>query len=82
MQVGKPATAFGTIINPGPSVATGCAMASMTMIPASFIYQTTDPMTNAVIGRSNTPVNLPGNNGHQSFVIPGSARQTPPRCGQ
>jgi hypothetical protein len=69
VQVGKPATAFATIINAGTSVATGCAIVPVTMIPANFVYQTTNPRTNALTGSPNTPVDIPGNNGFATFVI-------------
>lgn len=68
MQVGKPATAFATIINSGTSTATGCAIVLATMVRANFAYQTTDPKTNAVTGSPNTPVDIaPG--AAQSFVF-------------
>jgi hypothetical protein len=38
-------------------------------LPGTFAYQTTDQKTNAVTGIANTPVDIPGNNGSQSFVI-------------
>jgi hypothetical protein len=38
-------------------------------LPANFVYQTTNPATNALTGSPNTPVSIPGNNGSQSFVI-------------
>ena len=65
---GTPATAFATILNAGPGTASTCAIAPATSIPASFIYQTTDPTTNALTGTANTPVNITQGAG-QSFVI-------------
>jgi hypothetical protein len=46
----------------------GCAITPVTTVPASFIYQTTNPATNALTGTANTPVNIPAG-GSQSFVI-------------
>jgi probable HAF family extracellular repeat protein len=65
---GTPATAFATIINPGPGAATGCGVAPETALPANFTYQTTDPHTNALTGTANTPVAIAAG-GSQSFVI-------------
>jgi hypothetical protein len=68
VQVGTPATAFATIINAGPGEATGCAISSLTSIPAALRFQTTDPATNAVTGSPNTPVDIPAG-ASQSFVF-------------
>jgi galactose oxidase-like protein len=69
VQVGMPATAFATIINTGTSTATGCQIVPGTTLPASFAFQTTDPATNAVTGTVNAPVDIPANNGAQTFVF-------------
>jgi hypothetical protein len=69
VQVGTPATAFATIINTGTSTATGCQIAPGTTLPADFAFQTTDPATNVVTGTVNTPVDIPANNGAQTFVF-------------
>jgi hypothetical protein len=58
VQVGAPATAFATIINAGPGTATGCTLAPLTALPATFTYQTTDP-GNLPTGAPNTPIDLP-----------------------
>jgi hypothetical protein len=69
VEVGVTATAFATIINTGTSSASACSIASqMTSLPANFLFQTTDPATNAVTGTPNTPVNIPAG-ASQSFVI-------------
>ena len=68
VQVGTAATAFATIINAGPQNGTGCSIAPVTSVPANFVYQTTDPTTNAVTGSANTPVNITAGLS-QSFVI-------------
>jgi virginiamycin B lyase len=65
---GTPATAFATILNAGPGNATTCAIAPSTTVTASFVFQTTDPKTNALTGTANTPVDIPAGAG-QSFVI-------------
>ena len=70
VSVGTPATAFATIINTGPDTATSCrivpAMALPT--PTTFMYQATDPATNAVIGTPNTPIDIASGKA-QSFVV-------------
>ena len=58
VQVNTPAAAFATVINTGQAMATGCSIAPLTSLPASFIYQTTDPATNQVTGLPNTPANI------------------------
>jgi hypothetical protein len=56
VKVGTAATAFATIINAGSIAATGCSIALGTSIPATFLYQTTEPSTNMPTGAPNTPV--------------------------
>ena len=68
VQVGKSATAFATIINTG-AAGSNCGIVPLTAVPGNFTYQTTDPSTNALVGSPNTPVNIGGQNGSQSFVI-------------
>jgi virginiamycin B lyase len=68
VQVGNTATAFATIINSGSSALSGCAIVPVTTVPASFVYQTTNPATNALSGSPNTPVPIAAG-GSQSFVI-------------
>jgi hypothetical protein len=58
VEIGATPTAFATIINAGPTDATTCTIAPATSIPASFLFQTTDPTTNALTGTPNTPVNI------------------------
>jgi hypothetical protein len=65
---GTPATAFATIINAGSSDATGCGIAPVTFLPATFVYQTTNPATNALSGTPNTPVSIAAG-GSQTFVV-------------
>jgi hypothetical protein len=68
VQIGATATAFATILNAGPGTASTCSIAPATSIPASFVYQTTDPITNALTGTADSPVNIAQGAG-QSFVI-------------
>ena len=58
VQLGATPTAFATMINAGPADASTCTIAPATSIPASFVFQTTDPTTNALTGTANTPVNI------------------------
>jgi hypothetical protein len=68
VEVPATATAFATIINAGPDNASSCSIAPATGIPASFLYQTTNPATNALTGTVNTPANIAAGQA-QSFVI-------------
>jgi len=68
VEVGNTATAFATIINSGSSAASGCEIVPVTPVPANFVYQTTNPATNALTGSPNTPVPIAAG-GSQSFVI-------------
>jgi hypothetical protein len=68
VQVGTFATAFATIINAGSVTATSCGISLITAIPATFSFQTTNPLTNQIMGSPNTPVNLPPG-AAQSFVF-------------
>jgi hypothetical protein len=68
-QPGGTVTAFATIINTGATTLSGCSIAPATSVPASFLYQTTNPATNALTGTANTPVSIPGNNQYQTFVL-------------
>src|SRR5215475_13356318 len=67
-QVGRSAMAFATVINAGTEPATGCRIAPMTNIPATFTYHATHPATNQVIGAPNTPVDIPAG-ASQSYVF-------------
>jgi hypothetical protein len=68
VQVGHPATAFATVINPGLATAHGVGIVLNTSIPANFTFQTTDPATNQVTGTPNTPVDIPAGKS-QTFLI-------------
>ena len=67
-QLGSTVTAFATLINTSAATATGCSLAPVTSLPASFFYQTTAPGTNAPTGSANTPVDIPAG-GAQTFVF-------------
>jgi virginiamycin B lyase len=68
VEVGATPTAFATVLNAGPGDASTCTIAPATSIPASFVFQTTNPTTNALTGTPNTPANIAAGAG-QSFVI-------------
>ena len=68
VRIGNTATAFATIINSGSTTGSGCAIVPVTSVPASFVYQTTNPATNALTGSPNTPVSIAAG-AAQSFVI-------------
>ena len=68
VQIGNPATAFATIINAGGESATACSIAPLTGVPADFDHQTTDPLTNALTGTPNTPVDIAAG-ASQSFLL-------------
>ena len=68
VQVGTSATAFASIINLGTTTATGCSIAPLTSVPATFSYQATNPTTNAPISSPNTPIDMTAG-GTQSFVF-------------
>ena len=68
-QVGGTVTAFATMINTGTAAVSGCSISPATSLPVTFVYQTTNPTTNALTGTANTPVSIAGHNGSQSFVV-------------
>jgi cyclophilin family peptidyl-prolyl cis-trans isomerase len=68
VAVGSAATGFASIINSGSTTAVGCALRPVTSVTADFLMQTTDPLTNALIGTPDTPVDIPGD-GIQTFLF-------------
>jgi hypothetical protein len=66
VEVGATATAFATMINAGTAL--GCTIAPQTVIPATFLFQTTNPNTNTLTGTPNTPADI-AQGAAQSFVI-------------
>jgi hypothetical protein len=70
VQVGATATAFVTILNAGGAQATGCTLSPGVGVPATFLYQTTNPATNQLTGSPNTPASVPPGGGQgQSFLV-------------
>ena len=71
VQVGTPATIFATLVNTGTTQLDNCqiAMPSDEVIGLQLTYQTTDPATNSLTGKANTPVSIPANNGSASFLV-------------
>jgi streptogramin lyase len=67
---GGAVTVFGTMINALSVTATNCAVqpSPLANLPGAFVYQTTDPATNALTGTANTPVNIAAG-AAQSFVL-------------
>lgn len=73
-RVNAPVTAFATMINVGSIPLTGCGIAPTTPVAADFLYQMTDPATNALTGMRDTPVDLAGG-ASQSFMFAFTPRQ-------
>jgi hypothetical protein len=61
IRVPATATAFATILNLGPGIASACRIGpeSSQGLPIKLDYQTTDPKTNAITGQPNIPVDIP-----------------------
>ena len=71
-QIGTLLTAFATIINSASFPAQQCFVALPANAPLGlgpFVFQTTDPTTNAVTGTPNTPANIAGGGALQTFVF-------------
>jgi streptogramin lyase len=68
VELGNTATAFATIINAGTTTVPGCSITPATALPIDFLYQTTNPTTNALAGTANTPADILAGQ-FQSFVI-------------
>ena len=68
VQVGTPATAFATIINTAGETGTECNIRVGTTGLGTFSYQTTDA-TNQTVGTADTPIDIAGGNGLQTFLI-------------
>src|SRR5262249_823617 len=68
IEVGATATAFVTVINAGVPTATAVTLSPQGGLPGTFVYQTTDPATNAVSGTPNAPVDIPAGK-NQTYVI-------------
>ena len=60
VQVGGLATAFAEVENTMTVTAIGCTITPLTPVPgALFLYAPVDPVTSALIGPANTPVDIP-----------------------
>jgi hypothetical protein len=68
VSLGNTATAFATILNLETATAPGCTITPIGTVPENFLYQTTDPGTNAVTGTANTPTDIAGG-GSQTFIV-------------
>ncbi|MDB5395233.1 MAG: lyase-like protein [Rhodospirillales bacterium] len=58
VTVGTTATAFATIINNGTAALTNCGITPLSDVPPGFVFQSTNPSTNAVTGTPNATVPL------------------------
>jgi hypothetical protein len=70
-SAGSAATAFVTIVNSGAATAHSCVITTdyaTDHLLGSFLFQTTNPATNALTGTPNTPVDIPPG-GAQTFLI-------------
>jgi hypothetical protein len=56
--VGQTATAFATVINTSGRDLTGCNVTLPGFTGTFFLYRTTNPATNAIVGGANQPFNL------------------------
>ncbi len=68
VSLGATATAFVTIINPGPAVAADVTITSAMSNPATVRFHSTDPATNAPAGPPNVPVDIPPGEA-RTFVV-------------
>ena len=68
VEVGSSATGFASIINSGSTTAVGCSLRPASSVAADFLMQTTDPLTNVLIGTPDTPVDIPAS-GTQTFLF-------------
>jgi hypothetical protein len=65
---GAPATVFAAVINPSGVPFTHCDITPITTLPTAFVFQTTDPTTNAPTGTPNAQVPI-GAGQIQTFVL-------------
>jgi hypothetical protein len=68
VQVGSSATAFASLVHAGSPAAVGCTIAPVTSVAADFLFQTTDPATNAPSGTADTAIDVPAAE-TQTFVM-------------
>lgn len=69
-QTGSTATVFATMLNAGTNTLSGCyiALPGDASPGLTLDYQTTNPATNALTGKANTPTNIAAG-GAESFVL-------------
>jgi Putative binding domain, N-terminal len=69
VTVGGTVTATVTLTNTDIVTAADCFVAPLTVVPATFNYQATNPVSSTPITTPNTPVAVSGNGGVQTFTI-------------
>ena len=69
VQVGSSATAFATMINAGSTLARGCDIRYSGPRSLSIEFQETEAATNARVGEPNRGVDIPPNNGVQTWFF-------------
>ena len=62
------ATAFATILNAGSTDAVGCGIDAASGLDLDFAFQTTDPLTNGLVGQRGFPVDIPAGEA-ATFVV-------------
>lgn len=74
VEEGKPATIFASILNTSDAPVENCQIdfPLNTIFTVSLDYQTTNPMTNAINGKLNTPASIPPH-GLQTYILAFSA---------
>jgi hypothetical protein len=68
VPVNAPATVFATILNPSAVPFSNCDITPIPTLPGAFVFQTTDPGTNAPTGSPNLRVGIAAG-GFQTFVL-------------
>lgn len=68
VQVGAAATTFATLDNFGAATGSACMVAPQTSVPATFFFQTIDPLTNLLTGVPNAPIDI-GAGQSQSLIL-------------
>ncbi len=68
VPVSVPATVFATILNPSGVPFSNCDITPIPTLPGTFLFQTTDPNTNAPTGSPNQRVGIAAG-GSQTFVL-------------
>jgi hypothetical protein len=68
IQAPGTATFFASVAVAGAGLAVGCRIAPVTPTPTAFLFQETDPATNALVGAPNQPVSIPAG-GVRTFLL-------------